>query len=132
MNERAEVNATVTLWVEVSNNGTTWAPTARTETATETGRDCRELRAILASYVAVMEATGSRYAPVRLWFRVVMQGVDDGAVLAVAPRRWDPDANRYVTTGGEWMITDNSTAYQAWCLSLARARLTGQRAALVA
>jgi hypothetical protein len=124
IDERTRIDAIVDLWVEVSDDGTTWRRSERVDTAQETGRDCRELRAILATYVAVMEATGSRLTPVRNWFRVVMQGAESGTVLAVVPRHWNAAERRYEITGGEWMITDYSTAYQAWCLNLVRTRLT--------
>lgn len=124
MDERAEINVTADLWIEVSDDGTTWRRSKVAPPARETGRNCRELRAIVAAYVAVVEAAASRMTPVQPWFRIVAQGTESGTVLAVVPRRWDPDAERYETTGGEWMITDDSTAYQAWCLNLARVRLT--------
>ncbi len=124
MFEGTNVDITATLWVEVSSDGTTWRRARNVPAATETGRNCRELRAILASYAAVLEAAASRHSEVPAWLRIVAQNAESGIVLGVIPRRWNADAERYESTGGEWMVTDDSTAYQAWCLALANARLT--------
>ncbi len=129
VDETMRIDAVVHIWIEASENGQEWFRSERAETVTETGRDCRELRAILATYVRWAEIMGPRWPTIRPWFRVVMQGAESGTVLAVVPRRWNAERWVYETTGGEWMITDNSAAYQAWFLNLARTRLTAERRA---
>ncbi|WP_143196575.1 hypothetical protein [Streptomyces sp. MJM1172] len=121
--ETRRIDAEVDLWVETSTNGTEWARSVRVPDAQETGRDCKELRAILATYVAVVEAIGPRFVPMSPWFRVVMQDRETGVVLAVVPRRWSVGAGMYETTGGEWMITDTPPAYRAWIIDTVRSRV---------
>jgi hypothetical protein len=121
--ETRRLDVEVDLWVETSTNGQEWARSKRVPDAQETGRDCKELRAILATYVAVVEAIGPRFVPMSPWFRVVMQDRQTGGVLAVVPRRWSIGGNMYETTGGEWMITDTPPAYRAWIIDLVRTRV---------
>jgi hypothetical protein len=126
VDESQRIDVDVDLWVETSYDGTTWARSERVPTATEHGQDCKELRAILATYVAVIEAIGPKFVPVSPWFRVVMQGRETGTVLAVVPRRWSVGANVYETTGGEWMITTTPPAYRAWIIDTLRSRIASR------
>lgn len=124
--ESRRLDVDVNLWVETSVDGRLWTRSVRVPEAQETGRDCRELRAILATYVAVCEAAGPKFVPVSPWFRVVMQDSATRGVLAVVPRRWRMSANMYETTGGEWMITDTPPAYRAWIIDTVRASVASR------
>ncbi|WP_030855251.1 hypothetical protein [Streptomyces sp. NRRL S-475] len=123
MDESQRIDVTMFLWVETSTDGRTWAHSQRVPKAEEYGRDCRELRAIVNTYVRMVENIGPRFNPVSPWFRVVVQGTESGTVLAVVPRKWNAELRQYESTGGEWLITDHPKAYHAWCLNLIRSRV---------
>ncbi|MFI2242405.1 hypothetical protein [Streptomyces chrestomyceticus] len=128
VDETTRIDAAVDLWVEVSTDGQVWKRSERLEEAHEVGRTCGELRAILATYVAVAEAMGPRFRPLWPWLRVVMQGAETGRVLAVVPRRWNTNRRMYDVTGGEWMVTDTPDAYRMWLIDHLRRRVTKRAA----
>ncbi|MFE4367977.1 MULTISPECIES: hypothetical protein [unclassified Streptomyces] len=116
MDETARIDLTVNLWVEVSDNGETWKRPEPRMLATETGRDIREVFAILRSYVALSDAMGLSQTPVVPWHRVMMQGLTTGSLLAIVPRAFSFREQRYVATGGQWLITDTPRVAERWMM----------------
>ncbi|QPB09824.1 hypothetical protein CPT_Shady_063 [Streptomyces phage Shady] len=122
----ARLDVTVDLWVETSADGRVWKRSERVPGAQETGRDCKELMAILRAYTRVIETIGPMYDPVSCWFRIVIQGTETGRVLAMVPRHWNELTQTYDPTGGDWVITDYPDAYFAWIADLMRVRVSAK------
>ncbi|QPB09751.1 hypothetical protein CPT_Shaeky_064 [Streptomyces phage Shaeky] len=113
--------ASITMHIEVSEDGHTWAPSAVAPVSRETVHSCAEFDAVVRAYVNVICTAGAEVEWRKPWFRVVAQGDTTRMILAVMPRRWDGTA--YVPTGGDWTVTDLQSTFQIWAARFLTAKL---------